>query len=601
MIRSFVAKLARAWRFPSSTIDEASFGLPEILRRAAQRSSGLLLLLYPLVAVVGIMAGISDSKRLLISNGITEIAIFISLLIARSPLGLRKPEIPLFVLATVMNATCLFAPWHLRTELNAYAFLPPVVPLALAAFAPLRPDFFLLLGIQVAILHWIARLLTPSPIEVEPWLYSMLALSLAVLAASAARSQRALWSALTLVRERALDATRLKSEFLANMSHEIRTPMTAILGFADELETTLPTSGNDDPARSALLTIQRNGAHLLTLINGILDLSKIEAGKFDVARARFSPLELVADVVRLFAPRARDKQLRLLTRCDGPVPATIQSDEVRLRQVVINLVGNAIKFTETGEVRVVVRLAALDSPAGHLLEIAVEDTGPGIDAEQHQLVFEPFTQVKGDATREFSGTGLGLSLSRRLARLLGGDVTVESSRGRGSRFVARVATGPLEGVRMCLPSELDALIDAPTRTRPAFALELRGRLLLAEDGDDNQRLLRAILTRAGLEVEVVGNGELAFERALAALELGDPFDVLLMDMSMPVMDGYEATRRLRAAGYTGPIVALTANAMAGDREKCLLAGCDDYATKPIVRAELLARLSVQLGKYPKDP
>jgi signal transduction histidine kinase len=581
-------------------VDGVGFGLDEILRRAAQRSSALLLLVFPVVAAVGILAEISNPRRVLISNAITEIAILASFLFARTSRGMQKPEIPLFVLATVINATCLFAPWHLRTELNIYALLPPVVPLALAAFAPLRPDFFLLLGFQAAILHAVARVVTPAPFDVDPWLYAMLSLALAMLAASAARSQRALWSALTLTREKALDATRLKSEFLANMSHEIRTPMTAILGFADELETTLPMKGSDDPARGALLTIQRNGAHLLTLINGILDLSKIEAGKFDVARTRFSPLELIADVVRLFAPRARDKRLRLIAVCDGPVPATIQSDDVRLRQVVINLVGNAVKFTETGEVRVIVRLAALDAPAGHLLEVAVEDTGPGIDVEQQQIVFEPFTQVRGDATREFSGTGLGLSLSRRLARLLGGDVVVTSALGRGSRFSARVATGPLDGVRMCLPRELDDLLNAPTRSRPAFAFRLTGRLLLADDGEDNQRLLRAILTRAGLVVEVVGNGALAHDRALAAWELGEPFDVVLMDMSMPVMDGYEATRRLRAAGYTAPIVALTANAMAGDREKCLLAGCDDYATKPVVRAELLARLAVQLGKKPTD-
>ena len=584
------------WRFPSTPVEEATLGLSTILLRAAQRSSALLLVLSPAVEIVAVLAGISDARGALICDSATEAGILVAFLLARTRVGMRRPEIPLFLLASVMNVTLLFASTHLLTEQNVYAFLPPVIPLALAAFAPLRPALFLLLGVEVALLHPIALMATPSRWAIDPWLYGTLSLALATLAVSAARSQRMLWSALMLAREKALDATRLKSEFLANMSHEIRTPMTAILGFADELETTLPDRGADDPARVALLTIRRNGDHLLTLINGILDLSKIEAGKLEMTRTRFSPLEIVADVVHLFEQRAREKGLRFVAICDGPVPETIQSDAVRLRQIAINLVGNAIKFTSEGEVRIVVRLTGLDAPAGHLLEIAVDDTGPGIDPAQQQVVFEPFTQVQGAATREFSGTGLGLSLSRRLARLLGGDVGVESVPGRGSRFMARIATGPLEGVRLRLPSEMNALLNTLTPTRPAVPVKLRGRVLVAEDGADNQRLLRSILTRAGLEFEAVSNGEVAVGRALAAWELGEPFDLVLMDMAMPVMDGYEATRRLRAAGYPGPIVALTAHAMSGDREKCLRAGCDDYATKPIVRADLLARLEVQLGK-----
>ncbi|MGH7290431.1 MAG: ATP-binding protein, partial [Myxococcota bacterium] len=300
--------------------------------------------------------------------------------------------------------------------------------------------------------------------------------------------------------------------------------------------------------------------------------------------------------VSLLGPRAREKRLRLDARCDGPVPETIQSDAMWLRQIVINLVGNAIKFTSAGEVRVVLRLAALDAPSGHQLEIAVEDTGIGLDAAQQRIVFEPFTQVQGAATREFTGTGLGLSLSRRFARLLGGDIQVESALGSGSRFFARVATGPLEGVRMLVRSDPSGIATGPSALVHAAPVRLRGRVLVAEDGADNQRLLRAILERVGLEVEVVANGSLACQRALAALELGEPYDVVLMDMQMPVLDGYEATERLRGAGYAGPIIALTAHAMSGDREKCLRAGCDDYATKPVVRADLLARLEAQLAK-----
>jgi len=587
---------ARLWRYVSPSVQASPPGLETILQLAAQRSSALLFVFAPLVEVVAIAAGVSEPRRALVYDGVTQLGILAAFLLARSRPGLRRPEVPLLLLASVMIVSLLFASWHLLTEVNVYGLVTPTVPLALAAFAPLRPWHFLLLGLEVALLHPIALVQTPSRWAFDPWICATLALSLSAMAATAARSHRALWSALMSAREKALDATRLKSEFLANMSHEIRTPMTAILGFADELELTLSSTDASDSARLALQTIQRNGEHLLSLINGILDLSKIEAGKFEVVRAKFSPLELVADVVRLLGPQAREKRLRLEASCDGPVPETIQSDAVLLRQIAINLVGNAVKFTSAGSVRIVVRLAAVDSSAGHLLEIAVEDTGLGLDRAQQQIVFEPFTQVQGAPTREFSGTGLGLSLSRRLARLLAGDIELASTPGRGSRFTLRVATGPLEGVRMCLPSEIDALVSAPSVLAHAPASALRGRVLVAEDGADNQRLLHAILTRAGLTVELVANGELACERALAAWELGEPFDIILMDMQMPVLDGYRATRRLRDAGYPGSIVALTAHAMSGDREKCLRAGCDDYASKPVARAELLARLDAQLSK-----
>jgi CheY-like chemotaxis protein/anti-sigma regulatory factor (Ser/Thr protein kinase) len=366
--------------------------------------------------------------------------------------------------------------------------------------------------------------------------------------------------------------------------------MTAILGFADELEGELGARADDDSARVSLRTIQRNGEHLLALINGILDLSKIEAGKFSVERSRVAVPELVAEVLQLLGPRAREKGLLLEAECDGPVPAQIESDPVRLRQILINLVGNAIKFTNAGSVRLRLRLAA------PLLEIAVEDSGIGLDARQQAIVFEPFTQAQSSPAREFGGTGLGLSLSRRLARLLGGDIEVESAPGRGSCFTLRIATGSLERVPMRPGGPISALAASASPAPRAPFTALRGRVLVAEDGADNQRLLRAILTRAGLEVEVVPNGEVAAERALAALELGAPYDLVLMDMQMPVLDGYQATARLRAQGYAGPIIALTAHAMAGDRERCLLAGCDDYATKPIARAELLEQISAQLAK-----
>jgi signal transduction histidine kinase/ActR/RegA family two-component response regulator len=570
--------------------------MSEILSRAARRSSGLLLVFSPAVMLVSVLIGIATAKRALVQAAITEVGLLAAFGLAHSALGRRRPELPLFLGASVMIWSLLLSAWQNPEQVNAFGYLAPVVPLTLAAFAPLPPHWFLLLGAQAAVAHPVVFSLVPSPGALDPWLCAALSLALATMAGSAARGQRAVWSALTSASDQALDAARLKSEFLANMSHEIRTPMTAILGFADELEREIAERGPEDPARVSLRTIQRNGEHLLALINGILDLSKIEAGKFSIERSRVSVLETVSQVLQLLGAHAREKGLTLEAECDGPVPVQIQSDAVRLRQILINLIGNAIKFTPSGRVRLRLRLAAPRSDAGHLLEIAVEDTGIGLDPRQQAIVFEPFTQVQSSAAREFGGTGLGLSLSRRLARLLGGDIDVTSAPGRGSCFTLRVATGSLERVPMVTGGVISALEPIVVSVPEKSDASLRGRVLVAEDGADNQRLLRSVLTRAGLEVEIAENGEIASELALAALELGAPYDVILMDMQMPVLDGYTATQRLRAQGYAGPIIALTAHAMAGDREKCLLAGCDDYATKPIARRKLLEQIATLLAK-----
>jgi len=586
----------RAWRRFAPREEDRLPGLPQILRRAALRSMGLLLVFSPAVMGVSVWIGLAEPWGAFLQSCVTQLGLGIAFALACSPLGRRRPEIPLFLGSSVMIWSLLLTSLQQPGQVNAFGFLAPVVPLALAAFAPMQPPLFLWLGIEVAIANAVTLRIAPTPGALDAGLCTALSLALAGMGASAARDQRALWSALTRASDRALDATRLKSEFLANMSHEIRTPMTAILGFADELERELVTRSADDPARVSLRTIQRNGEHLLALINGILDLSKVEAGKFSIERARVAVIEVVGEVLQLLGPRARDKGLALDAACDGPVPETIETDPGRLRQILINLVGNAIKFTSNGHVRVRLSFAAPAPYAAHQLHFAVEDTGIGLDEQQRAIVFEPFTQVQSSAAREFSGTGLGLSLSRRLARLLGGDIDVESTPGRGSCFTLRVATGSLEHVTMRPGGPLLAFEPTPASASHAQTAALSGRVLVAEDGEDNQRLLRALLTRAGLEVDVVPNGLVAVERALAAAELGAPYDLILMDMQMPVLDGYTATRRLREQGYAGPIVALTAHAMAGDREKCLLAGCDDYATKPIVRATLLAQIAAQLAK-----
>ena len=259
----------------------------------------------------------------------------------------------------------------------------------------------------------------------------------------------------------------------------------------------------------------------------------------------------------------------------------------RQGQVLVNLVGNAIKFTDQGEIRLVARLA--DEDGSPRLCFDVIDTGIGMDDEQVKKLFQPFTQVDSSSTRKFGGTGLGLCISKHLAEAMGGHLEVHSAPGSGSTFSLAIDPGPLTGTHM-IENAQETLLDHPLLAAAAVpdGIILRGRILLAEDGPDNQRLICLLLRKAGADVTAVENGQLAVEAALAARDAGQPFDVILMDMQMSVMDGYTATQHLRRQGYTAPIVALTAHAMAQDCQKCLDAGCNDYATKPIDRQRLLA-------------
>ena len=383
-------------------------------------------------------------------------------------------------------------------------------------------------------------------------------------------------------------ANRAKSQFLANMSHEIRTPMTAILGFIDVL---LENPG-EEVTLKATQTIKRNGEHLLEIINGILDLSKIEAGKMHTEQVPCSPDRLLGEVVSLMKVRADAKGLRLDREYDGPIPESIRSDPTRLRQILINLVGNALKFTELGGVEIVAKLLAGDGSCPKL-QFKVTDTGIGMTTSQMEKLFQPFAQADNSTTREFGGSGLGLAISHRFAEMLGGDIQVASQLCQGSCFTVTVATGPLERVGLIekpsdvTPAPETSRSSAPERTtiRPGC------RILLAEDGPDNQRLLSFLLKKAGADVTVTENGKLAVDLAKTAWGEGEPFDLVLMDMQMPVLDGYGATKKLRASGYQGPIVALTAHTMTGDREKCLSVGCDDYIPKPIDKQMLLGTVA----------
>ncbi len=384
-------------------------------------------------------------------------------------------------------------------------------------------------------------------------------------------------------KEVAETASRSKSEFLANMSHEIRTPMTSILGYADLLMD--PAQTNQERA-NCIATIRRSGEDLLAIINDILDISKIEAGRMTIEKIPTMVGRVVNDVYLLMRDRAVRKGLKFDIEYATPVPVTILSDPFRLRQILVNLVGNAVKFTESGYVRVIVALEQAAGPRPGRLRLEISDSGVGLAPDQLCALFLPFTQGDSSTTRRFGGSGLGLTISKRLAETLGGGIEVISTPGQGSTFTLAVETGPLEGVHMVAdPREILSTSQGPAPS--GRGIRLSARILLVEDGPDNQRLIAHLLRKAGAEVEIVENGQLAVERAQAVLRQGLPYDLVLMDMQMPVLDGYGATTAMRRMGYTAPIIALTAHAMAGDRDRCLRAGCDDYATKPIQRIALL--------------
>jgi len=406
---------------------------------------------------------------------------------------------------------------------------------------------------------------------------------------------------LQLAKTAAEAATRAKSEFLANMSHEIRTPMTAILGYADLLRD--PKYSPADRS-SCIETIHRNGQHLLAIINDILDISKIEAGHMFIEQIACSPTGIVAEVASLMRVRTIEKGLSLSVKYINAIPATIKSDPTRVRQILMNLVSNAVKFTRAGSIQLTVQMQDVSEGLDPHLRFDVIDMGIGMTSEQLSCLFKPFSQGDDSTTRLFGGTGLGLAISQRLAQVLGGDITVVSAPGRGSTFTLVVKTGSLTGIPM-IENPTESIAPAPLSQqepdRPAGIRPLAGaHILLAEDGPDNQRLFSLLLKTAGASVDLAENGRLAVDKATQALAGNLAYNVILMDMQMPELDGYGATRELRRAGYEGPIIALTAHAMSNDRNECLQAGCDDYAVKPIDRSKLIATIAQYLSCTPAE-
>ena len=390
-------------------------------------------------------------------------------------------------------------------------------------------------------------------------------------------------------RDRAARANRTKSDFLANMSHEIRTPMTAVLGYVDLLAS---EELNDQERAHHLVTIRRNGNHLLQLINDILDLSKIEAGKLPIERHNVSTASVVHEVLGLLSAQALEKRIDLAAEVQGQIPAHIWSDPNRLRQILVNLVGNGIKFTETGGVRIIIRGQRENHPEQPVARILFDivDTGIGIPPDQIERVFEEFEQADTSISRRFGGTGLGLRITRSLVELLNGSITVDSEVGRGSRFSLDFPIGRASDEADWITS-LDQTARVHSRTTPGNPTDkdkLAGlKILVAEDGLDNQKLIRHYLTRTGASVHIVDNGKKALDLWTTSEASAADYDLILMDLQMPEMDGLTATRHLRALGVDIPIIALTANTMAGDRERCIEAGFDDFQPKPIDRKRLI--------------
>jgi CheY-like chemotaxis protein/nitrogen-specific signal transduction histidine kinase len=392
---------------------------------------------------------------------------------------------------------------------------------------------------------------------------------------------------------RAADAAnRAKSRFLASMSHEIRTPMTNVIGYAELLRDMDP---EPEERRHYLKTVLDNAHQLMTLISDILDLTQLDIETVKVDKRQCSPVEIVEDVRRTLQPRAEEKLLFLRVNCVTPIPEYVLTDPVRVRQILVNLVDNAIKFTDEGVVRVDVAVVGLDSDHPKL-EFEVSDTGMGIPEEQLGRLFEPFTQVDEAIDRRHRGAGLGLAISQHLAGMLGGRIEVQSQEGEGSVFTLSVDPGPLGDIPL-LESLPPAVVKKAEADHPKAIPRLHGRVLLVEDDENFRYLLTRYLVSAGLEVESAVDGERAYEMAVQSLAAGAPYDLILMDIRIPKMDGYEVTFRLRQEGWKGPIIAQTAHALTGEREKCLAAGCDDYVAKPAEPEDLIE----VAGQYLRQP
>ena len=397
---------------------------------------------------------------------------------------------------------------------------------------------------------------------------------------------------LSRARDVAEAANKAKSAFVANMSHEIRTPLTTVVGMTE----VLLEQESDKAKHDTLQLIHQSGRHLATLVNDILDMSKIEAGKLEADPVEVMPIKIIEDVASSMRYRAKEKGLDFSLEFDGMMPETIRTDPVRFRQILFNLTGNAIKFTETGSVTL--RCRFVDQDLNPKIQIEVEDTGIGFRRGEVSKLFEQFSQVDSSPTRRKGGSGLGLYISRRIAELLDGTLTAKSVFNGGSTFTLSLPTGNEAGRTLVDPNAQLKQQSLGDVSNPSSISEITGRVLIAEDTQGIQVLLRRMLEGVGAEVEVANDGQAALDLFAGADSAADnpAYDLILLDMHMPRLSGYDTATAIRKLGIKTPIIALTASALRGDREKCLKAGCDDYLTKPIDRQKLLAKVAALIGR-----
>jgi PAS domain S-box-containing protein len=409
-------------------------------------------------------------------------------------------------------------------------------------------------------------------------------------------TERALAQAegLRRARDEAERANHAKTEFLSSVSHELRTPLTAIIGFGEFLSEHSYLQSSPADVQEHLATIRQNGQFLLALIDDLLDLSRIEAGQLRIDSEPCSPQRIIADVVETLRTKADAKQLHLEVNLDESIPQSIATDRWRLQQILINLLDNAIKFTEQGTVTLTVRTIGQPG-ASASLQFTVSDQGIGMAAAEMGDLFQPFYRIRSGKSDSPGGTGLGLAICKRIARRLGGDITVKSTPRVGSTFTLSIPLGwRTENEAVREPG--DSPNPANFAAAPGPSPRLHGRILVADDNEANRRLISLHLHRAGADVVMASDGQEVLDRNSEAIAEGRPFDAIIIDMQMPIVDGYDAVRQLRARGFTEPIIAVTAYAMTEDREECLALGCDEFVSKPVEWDRFLAKLTRLLAR-----